>query len=165
MTTITIDITVHGTYARAPGQGIGQANFSFGAYSGINTYGLDDQLGTSVAWRTSWNSDIVNSTANPEEFHVSSTNGEWIQLGTDRFRGEIDIAGDDPSLGLVIALSASGPADFGNSALISLVLPDGATYASDSGVFLTPIAEPASASLLALGLAGMIALRKRGHRA
>jgi hypothetical protein len=54
-------------------------------------------------------------------------------------------------------------ADFSHTAVYSLTVPDG-TFTSDSGVFLTQQStapEPGALELLALGLAGTVALRRR----
>jgi hypothetical protein len=161
--TVSFELVVNGTYARAPGQDRGQANYWFNAYSGLYTYGLTDQVAGSVGWRTSSGSNVVNSTAKPEEFHTFSTFGDWAQVNgkTNRFVASVDVAGDDPTLGFVIGLRAGGPADFSNTATVRMRLPDGASFQSESGVFLTAVPEPASAGLLGLGLAALIGWRRR----
>lgn len=159
--TVSFDLVVNGTYARAPGQDRGQANYWFNAYSGLFTDALTDTVAASVGWKTASGSDVVNSTASPEEFYTFSKTGDWTQLATNHFAASIDISGDDPTLGFVIGLRAGGPADFSNTATVSLTLPDGSTFISESGVFLTAVPEPASASLLAVGVVALAALRRR----
>lgn len=161
--TVSFDLVVNGTYGRAPGQDRGQANYWFNAYSGLYTYALTDQVAGSVGWRTALGSNVVNSTAKPEEFYTFSTFGDWAQVGnkTNRFVASIDVSGDDPTLGFVIGMTAAGPADFSNTATVRLTLPEESSFRSESGVFLTAVPEPASAGLLGLGLAALISWRRR----
>lgn len=158
--TISFDLIVNGTFARAPGQGRGQAGYLFQAFSGLLGPILTDQVVGMVGWTTAWGSDAVNSTANPEEFHAYTNIGDWDQLATNHFVASIDISGDDPTVGFVIGLGASGPMDFSNTASVRLTLPDSSTFVSESGVFLSAVPEPESALLLALGLAALTRLRR-----
>jgi hypothetical protein len=50
--------------------------------------------------------------------------------------------------------------DFGNTAQLELILPDGVTLSSASGQFLQSVPEPTSLSLVALGVAALL-LRPR----
>ncbi|MBK6864284.1 MAG: PEP-CTERM sorting domain-containing protein [Ideonella sp.] len=159
--TISFDLVVNGTFARAPGQDRGQAGYQFLAASGLYTYALTDMVMGSVGWKTASGSNVVNSTATPEEFYTFSTIGDWTQLATNHFVASIDVSGDDPTLGFKIGLSAGGPADFSNTATVTLSLPDGSSFVSESGVFLSAVPEPASAGLLAVGLALLAGLRRR----
>lgn len=168
--TVTFKLDVEGTYARAAGQGIGQANFSFYAVSGledINTNTFDLVSGAAI-YRTEWGSDVVNSTAAPEVFSSANNIGDWQQLSTNQFLATIDVSGSDPTLLFVMDLGAGSPADFLHAGRISLSpLPTGVTFTSDSGVFLsqrtptTSIPEPASLALLGLGLASLGFVRRR----
>lgn len=160
--TVSFDLVVNGTYARATGQDRGQAGYQFLAASGLFSGALADQVMGSVGWKTSSGSNIVNSTATPEEFYTFSAIGDWTQLATNHFAASIDVSGDDPTLGFRIGLQAGGPADFSSTATVRLMLPDGSTFMSESGVFLSAVPEPASAGLLALGLAALAGLRRRG---
>jgi hypothetical protein len=160
--TISFDLIVNGTYARAPGQDRGQANYSFDARSGLfGLPGLFDHVAGSVGWKTASGSNVVNSTAAPEEFYTFTKIGDWNQLATNHFIASIDISGDDPTVGFAMSLQAGGPMDFSNTASVTLTMPDGATFVSESGVFLSAVPEPASALLLALGLVALPLLRRK----
>jgi len=66
--------------------------------------------------------------------------------------------GDFYFLNFLSASASSGDlVDFGNSAHFSLRLPDGVTYTSQTGEFLTaPVPEPASVVLVCAGLAALV---------
>jgi hypothetical protein len=51
--------------------------------------------------------------------------------------------------------------DFGNTAQLQLILPDGVTFSSASGEFLQSVPEPASLSLVAVGIAALLLRRRR----
>lgn len=159
--TISFDLVVDGTYARAPGQDRGHASYTFLAASGLFTSALTDMVTGSIGWRTAPGSNVVNSTATPEEFYTFSTIGDWTQFATNHFVASIDISGDDPTIGFKIDLSAGGPADFSNTATVQLTLPDGSSFVSESGVFLAAVPEPASLWMPALGLVTLAALQRR----
>lgn len=158
--TLRFELQVDGGFGRAPGSGIGQAGFFFQAYSGVYSSSLTDTVGAQVAWRTAWGSDVWNTTATPEDFLVSNASGDWTVVGTDHFRAEIDISGDDPTLGLRMGLSAAGPADFAHTATLRF---GGAPvdFVSESGVLLS-VPEPGPAALGSLGLVVLACRCRRG---
>jgi hypothetical protein len=157
-TTLSFELQVDGGFGRAPASNTGHASFQFQAYSGVFSYALTDTVGAQVAWRTAWGSNAWNTTAAPEDFQVVNPTGDWTVVSTDHFRAEIDISGDDPTLGLWMGLSASGPADFSHTATLRF---GGAPvdFVSESGVLLS-VPEPGPAVLLAIGLTAL-ALRRR----
>lgn len=83
----------------------------------------------------------------------------WITTGQTMFEGSVKIRGDAPSLPLQLLVYGNGELDLSSTGRLTLVLPPGSTFASESGVFLSAIPEPGSALLLALGGLGLAALR------
>jgi hypothetical protein len=71
---------------------------------------------------------------------------------------------ENPAFSFVAALqltaNAGGTADFSNTATMMFELPPGLSFTSASGVFLSPIPEPMTAALFALGLGVLCARRK-----
>jgi MYXO-CTERM domain-containing protein len=86
------------------------------------------------------------------------------------FTGIYALTSSSESIGiqaeLVNSCGAGTDCDYSDTGAVSLSLPDGVTYTSDSGVFLTQSAEssapePAPAALLASGFAALVFLRRR----
>lgn len=106
-------------------------------------------------------------------FKVLTDNiNEW------RVKATVQLDGANPILGIAAEMElrqiaifgpGSNPAfgtqtdDFSNTASLSLVLPDGVTFSSASGQFLTPtgVPEPASLALFGAGVLGFRLLRRR----
>ncbi len=67
------------------------------------------------------------------------------------FDGFYDVYGADPTLSLDMKLSADsafgGIVDYGNTAKLNIIVPNGVTYTSDSGVFLTANSSPTPSSV------------------
>lgn len=79
--------------------------------------------------------------------------GNWIAVGPSTFIGELTLFGADPIVDLQLALGVSNTADYSHTALFSFdLLPDGTSFVSESGVFLTAVPEPTSIALLLSGL-------------
>ena len=86
----------------------------------------------------------------------SLSSGDWISVGPTLFQGEITIFGDLPEVSLAIGLFGLGFVEFENTVGIALDVPDGLSYTSSSGVFLTPIPLPAGLWLFASALGALL---------
>lgn len=85
-----------------------------------------------------------------------------------------DSSGAFHPLDLFFGSGASGQissdALFGNTSMLAMKLPEGVTYTSTSGTFLsnpaytgTPVPEPTTMLLLGAGLASMTVIRRKTH--
>ncbi|MEO3474876.1 PEP-CTERM sorting domain-containing protein [Roseomonas sp. CAU 1739] len=100
-------------------------------------------------------------------------NGSWSETVLVPFT----VTAENPSFVLDASLSVftqlGGAANFGNTATLGMNLPDGYSFTSESGYFLTrtdpptTVPEPASLSLFGVCLVGfaMIGKRRRRHSA
>lgn len=61
---------------------------------------------------------------------------------------------------LQLTANAGGTADFSHTATMMFELPPGLTFTSASGVFLSPVPEPMTAALFALGV-GVLCVRRK----
>jgi hypothetical protein len=98
----------------------------------------------------------------------------WTQFGPSDFIGILNLDTIHP-VGLTMTLNAGGNtssrsttfADFSHTASVALVLPDGVTFTSDSGVFLTAVQSPNSVpepsiwAMLLIGCGGIGATLRR----
>ncbi|MBN8507360.1 MAG: PEP-CTERM sorting domain-containing protein [Burkholderiales bacterium] len=108
------------------------------------------------------------------DFVGGSQNGFWINpsytiLSSDliQFDARYDLVGSQVDLGLLFQMTAfagNGATDFGNTGRLQFFLPDGVTYRSGSGVFLTSaVPEPSTLALAALGLLTVSAASRWRH--
>ena len=116
--------------------------------------------------------DFTNNTAPTMSYDVHSG---WLNYsftggpGNYTFTGVYAATGADPYLTfgeVLYAIGSTGYADYSHTSRISLQLPSGVTYTSDSGVFLNAVAavpEPSSwmVMLTGFGLIGAAARRRR----
>lgn len=87
----------------------------------------------------------------PQCFNASS--GNWTTLGPDVFVGEIDIFGDEPYMTLGMSIVGYGYFNIGDTVNISLLMPEGISYTSLSGEFLSAVVPlPAAGWLIIPGL-------------
>jgi len=163
--TIGIEIQVDGTFRDGS-----QVNFFYNAVSQF------DQLVASVGYRGTFIGSggelLSGDTYNTNNSNVNQFNkiGDWSQFGPSTFIGSIDIYGDSPTLALDMGFfGAGGVFDLSHTAAISLNLPQGLSFVSESGVFLSripgSIPEPATLALLGIGLAGLGWARRRQAKA
>ena len=75
------------------------------------------------------------------------------------FEGYVTIRGDAPSLPLKFVLYGNGDFDLSSTGRLTLILPPGSSFTSESSVFLSAVPEPTSRVLLTLGVLALAGLR------
>ncbi|WP_136162320.1 PEPxxWA-CTERM sorting domain-containing protein [Sphingomonas flavalba] len=168
-TSFTVRLHVDGAF-----EGFQQPRFGFSMGDGYSA------LGGTAGWADDESDDSPSCTdavaGCPAAYFLSfNPVGDWIQFGPEDFVGTLIFDPAHPDFQLVMSLAAAGQAGswaaFEHTATISFDLPDGLSFASDSGVFLTQssipgpgpgVPEPASWALLVagFGMAGA-AIRRR----
>jgi hypothetical protein len=83
----------------------------------------------------------------------------WITMGQTMFEGYVTIRGDAPSLPLKFVLYGNGDFDLSSTGRLTLILPPGSSFTSESSVFLSAVPEPTSRVLLTLGVLALAGLR------
>jgi hypothetical protein len=177
---LTVTATVHGTFGGdgSPATGpYGGGSFSLALYDPFtNSF----QLTAGIGYMSDALGDIGDTSTSHWVTGGSST-GPWSQVGPDIFIGTyyLDTAHPDLMVNMNLdAFSANGGwdygsfSDFGHTAGFSWVLPEGVTFTSDSGVFLTKaplgetggVPEPAAWALMLAGFGsiGAILRSRRG---
>ena len=147
---IGVKLHIDGAFA-----GSGQATLGFAL----------DSLQASVHYQNS--NRAPATTASPGTMIDFGHNGVWDQYGPEDFFGHLLI---NPARAVTITMNLSGYsfADFSNTAAVSFILPEGVTYTSDSGVFLTApggVSEPATWAMMIVGFGslGAVLRRRRGQ--
>lgn len=166
VTTIDITIQVDGTFLDGS-----QLNFFFNAVSPTYEERPVDQLTASVGYSGTFIEGVRPGgtyTTSNSNMNVFNMVGDWSQFGPSTFIGSIDIYGDFPTLWFDMGLTGNGVFDLSHTAAISLDLPEGLSFTSDSGVFLSatspqPVPEPTTLALLCFGLTGLGFIRARTH--
>lgn len=159
VTLITVELTLTGSLAAPNGHASIDDNLQFGAASARSVY-------------------TANGPAQGGGETASNTQGGWVSHAwlsatptSTRFSGVYALQGAAPVLGLSHRLigvagdhnASSLYGDGSDGAVLQLVLPQQVSFSSASGSFLTsPVPEPATALLWALGLGGLglLALRR-----
>ena len=92
-------------------------------------------------------------------------NADLQPTGAYRFTGVYALTGATSVIGLRETLSAFGggsaAASFGSTSHLAFTLPEGVTYSSSSGVFLTAVPEPGTWALMLAGLGSVLTLARR----
>ena len=153
--TDTYDMAIHGTTTgRFNDASTSEWNACIVAFSGGATFTTPDCLTKHEGTGGEFNLHEVLALSIPA-VHGQATLQVQFSLLAEGF-GTLDDFGDP----------VPGTADLENTALITQTLPEGWTFTSDSGVFLTespsgppPVPGPASIVLLACAVAGLVSLR------
>lgn len=161
---ITVDLRVDGSF-----EGFSQPRFGF-----YITNGFDILSTGTVGWAD--NNPFGSSTTATAEFidfgGGTGLHGDWSIYGPDRFRGTFLLDPLHPDVFVSMYLSAGGRSGtftaFGHTAALDFILPNGLTYTSDSGAFLSAappsaVPEPATWAMMVggFGLLGLIVRRSR----
>jgi hypothetical protein len=104
----------------------------------------------------------------PDFYNDTVYDPRWTTTGQTVFDGTVSIRGSAPSLPISLIVYGNGAFDLSNTGRLRLVLPPGASFSSESGVFLAAVPEPATVWMMALGglaMAVMAWRRRRWERA
>ena len=92
----------------------------------------------------------------PTTFSITRTVVEGAKFRVDAFirsSSQLYSGGFDPSRNML--------ADLSNTGVLSLDVPEGVTFTSESGSFLTAVPIPAAAWLFGSALLGLVAVKRR----
>ncbi|NND54521.1 MAG: hypothetical protein HKN56_06080 [Gammaproteobacteria bacterium] len=102
-----------------------------------------DVLGSSRSYRIAASDPLRTVTAADPDFFTELSRSGDIVFDNDDFglvQGTIRLFGPNPTLDIDLLLTLQGNTDFSNTATFEFVgLPTGATFSSESGVFLTTV--------------------------
>lgn len=130
------------------------------------------RLNGSAEWRgtffgntaTPVSDDIFTLGDAPDFYNDTVYDPRWTRTGPTVFEGTVSIRGSAPSLPISLIVYGNGSFDLSNTGRLRLVLPPGANFSSESGVFLAAVPEPATAWMMALGGMAMAGVAWRGRR-
>jgi hypothetical protein len=165
---IGVIATVHGSFGGNDVPGFGDLN---PLAQGFLSLGISNLAGSEVPLQlqVGYRSSTPTTTSNPDSIVYLVTVGTWSELGPDRFVGTYYLDAADPGLVFSMQLDAlvqngGSYSDFGRTAALSFDLPDGVTFTSDSGVFLSGAApEPAAWALMLIGFFSVGGAIRRRH--
>lgn len=132
------------------------------------------RLNGSAEWRGTFTgrffdpvaTDSYTLAAAPDFYDGTAFDSRWTTTGQTVFAGRVDVRGDVPLLPLSLTLYGNGAFDLLSTGRLTLGLPPGASFTSESGVFLAAVPEVPTVLQLALGGLCLAALRtRRGGRA
>jgi hypothetical protein len=156
-TTLTFTLTLNGTYQGA------NIVYYFAVQSPVDNLGVESLY-------TGQGISEVQDVSSPSSWQLNEQFGDWSAIGPSVFTGQVTISAANPWLEIDSELEGGGFfADFAHTAHLDMLLPDGLTYTSASGVFLTApttpsgVPEPATWATMLLGFAaiGVSVRRKR----
>jgi hypothetical protein len=162
--TIGIILNVDGTYRDGSTVSF-DAGFNSGGYGTADYDYLSMNLGLmGNGEATNPNDPVSGSTFNLGDactFCYSASSGDWSVFGPTQFIGEVDIFGNNPVLTITMGISGTGNFDLSNTSRISLVLPEGVSFTSSSGVFLPEVPVPGAIWIFGSGVIGLVGIYRR----
>ncbi|WP_141694756.1 VPLPA-CTERM sorting domain-containing protein [Candidatus Thiodiazotropha endoloripes] len=165
---VSVSMVIDGSFSGqyTPSQSmLGMLTLSSGSPAQISTSRIDVVYSSDIPTVTT---NFVTGSHTENIINSSATNFSAI------LSADLLVSSTDPTFSILAQLSTwSSPsgldgwmvANFGNTANLSISLPDGLGYTSDSGVFLSvnPVPIPAAAWLFGSGLLGFIGVSRRNR--
>jgi len=142
----------------------------------INNSGNPFLVGIHDAYATGYTANESNANpatgyfADPEDVRLDFTTSFLVTPSTPTFTlfANLSTVAQPCSVAFPCRSNLAGDVvttqvNFGNTAYLSLSLPEGVSWTSESGAFLTAVPEPGTAMLSAIGLFGLGAGRRTGR--